>query len=107
MGRHSEGTLVAPQGRRFAICVSRFNWLVTEPLMKGAVETLVRHGVPEDNIDVYKGPGSFELLGVVGRLAEAGVHLGIICLGAIIRGGTPHLAYRAPDATRAPVPLAV
>ncbi len=100
MARHFEGTLAAPQGR-FAICVSRFNWLVTEPLMKGAAETLVRHGVPEDNIDVYKVPGSFELLGVVGRLAEAGGHLGIICLGAIIRGGTPHFDYLASEVARA------
>src|SRR5216683_2846858 len=100
MARHFEGTLAAPQGR-FAICVSRFNWLVTEPLMQGAVETLVRHGVPEDDIDVYKVPGSFELLGVVGRLADAGGHLGRICLGAVTRGGPPHSGSLAPEVFRA------
>jgi len=100
MARQYEGTLTAPGGR-FAICVSRFNGLVTEPLLKGALETLLRHGVPDESIDVYKVPGSFELLGVAGRLAQAGGHVGIICLGAIVRGGTPHFDYLAAGVTRA------
>src|SRR5262249_39731744 len=99
MARQDEGTLAAPDGR-FANCVSRFNGLVTEPLLKGALEALLRHGVPDESIDVYKVPGSFELLGVVGRLAKAGEHVGIICLGAIVRGGTPHFDYLAAGVTR-------
>ena len=98
MARYFEGNLTAPQGR-FAICVARFNSLVTESLLKGALEALGRHGVPDDQIDVYKVPGTFELLALVRRIADAAAHAGIVCLGAIIRGGTPHFEYLASEVT--------
>lgn len=99
MPRIFEGTLVAPQGR-FALCVSRFNSFITEELLKGALDTLVRHGVADDQLDVYRVPGTFELAPLVKRLADAGGHAGVIALGCVIRGGTPHFEYVAGEAAK-------
>lgn len=92
MPRTIEGQLVSPKGR-FAICVSRFNSFITEPLLSGAVDALVRHGVAEGDIDVYRCPGTFELPGVARRVVQGGKHAGVIALGCVIRGGTPHFEY--------------
>ncbi|MGA9526168.1 MAG: 6,7-dimethyl-8-ribityllumazine synthase [Myxococcaceae bacterium] len=92
MPRYFEGTLIPPKGR-FALCVTRFNAFITEELLGGAIDTLVRHGVSSDDIDVYKVPGAFELPSVVRRVAESGTYVGVISLGAVIRGGTPHFEY--------------
>jgi 6,7-dimethyl-8-ribityllumazine synthase len=75
---------------RFAIVVSRFNESITSRLLDGAVETLVAHGVAEDRIDVAWVPGAFEIPTVAGRLAAAGHHVAILCLGAVVRGETSH-----------------
>lgn len=92
MPRFFEGNLVTPKGR-FAICVSRFNAFITEELLKGALDTLVRHGVADGDIDVYRVPGTFELSGLTRKVVETGGYAGVIALGAVIRGGTPHFEY--------------
>lgn len=92
MPRTIEGQLVSPKGR-FAICVSRFNSFITEPLLSGAVDALVRHGVADGDIDVYRCPGTFELPGVARRVVQGGKYAGVIALGCVIRGGTPHFEY--------------
>lgn len=92
MSRTYEGTFVSPQGR-FALCVTRFNAFITEELLGGATDALVRHGVAADDIDVYRVPGAFELPSVVRRVVQGGRYTGVIALGAVIRGGTPHFEY--------------
>ena len=92
MPRFIEGNFVPPKGR-FAICVTRFNAFITEELLTGAVDTLVRHGVADGDIDVYRVPGAFELPSVVRRVVDMGSYAGVIALGAVIRGGTPHFEY--------------
>jgi 6,7-dimethyl-8-ribityllumazine synthase len=87
-----EGTAKGGDGR-YAIVVSRFNQSVTERLLAGAVETLIERGVPEDHIDVAWVPGAFEIPTVASRLASAGRHVAILCLGAVIRGQTKHDEY--------------
>ena len=99
MARYFEGNLVSPKGR-FALCVARFNAFITEELLKGALDALARHGVAEDDVDVYRVPGTFELSGLVRRLAEQDDHAGIISLGAVIRGGTPHFEYVAGEVAK-------
>src|SRR5687768_2439369 len=99
MPRTFEGTLVAPQGR-FALCVSRFNAFITDELLKGAIDALVRHGVADEDLDVIRVPGTFELSGVVRRVAESGRYAGVVALGAVIRGGTPHFEYVAGEVAK-------
>ena len=99
MPRYYEGNLVAPKGR-FAICVSRFNGFITEQLLSGALDALVRHGVKEDSIDVYRCPGTFELSSVVSRAAESEKYVGVVALGCVIRGGTPHFEYVAGEVSK-------
>jgi 6,7-dimethyl-8-ribityllumazine synthase len=94
-----EGSLVAT-GLKFALVVSRFNSLITEQLLAGALDALRRHGVAEEDVDVYRCPGTFELPAVLRRVAAAGGHDAIIALGAVIRGGTPHFEYVAAEATK-------
>jgi 6,7-dimethyl-8-ribityllumazine synthase len=90
--RKHEGTLQAA-GLRFGIVVARFNHLVTEPLLEGAVAALRRHGTAEDAIEVVHVPGSFEAPLFARLLARSGRVDAVICLGAIIRGETPHYDY--------------
>lgn len=94
-----EGNLVAPEGR-FALCVTRFNAFITEELLKGAIDALRRHGVADEALDVYWVPGAFELSGVVRKLADSQKYVGIVALGAVIRGGTPHFEYVAGEAAK-------
>ncbi len=99
MPRFFEGQLVAPKGR-FAICVSRFNSFITEKLLSGALDTLVRHGVADDAIDVYRCPGTWELTGLTRRVAETKQYAGVIALGCVIRGGTPHFEYVSSEVAK-------
>jgi 6,7-dimethyl-8-ribityllumazine synthase len=99
MPRVLEGHLTPPQGR-FALCVSRFNGFITEQLLRGATDALVRHGVTEGDIDVYRVPGTFELPGLVRRLAEGGQYAGLVALGCVLRGGTPHFEYVAGEVSK-------
>jgi 6,7-dimethyl-8-ribityllumazine synthase len=84
-----QGTAAACEGR-FAIVVSRFNDSITGRMLEGARQTLVAHGIPDDRIDVAWVPGAFEIPTAASRLASAGRHAAVICLGAVIRGQTTH-----------------
>jgi 6,7-dimethyl-8-ribityllumazine synthase len=97
MGKVFEGSLDGT-GRRVAIAASRFNRLVTDPLVAGAVEALRRHGVAEADVDVAWAPGSFELPLVAARLAATGRYAGVVALGAVVRGATAHFDYVAGEA---------
>jgi 6,7-dimethyl-8-ribityllumazine synthase len=94
-----EGSLVAT-GLRFAVVVARFNSLVTEQLLSGARDALRRHGVDDETIDVFRCPGTFELPALLRRVAASGHYDGVVALGAVIRGGTPHFEYVAAEATK-------
>jgi 6,7-dimethyl-8-ribityllumazine synthase len=87
-------------GKRFAILVTRFNSLVTEQLVAGAKDCLLRHGAEESAIDLYRVPGAWELPAAAARVAKMEKYDGIIALGCVIRGGTPHFEYVAGEATR-------
>lgn len=94
-----QGTLLA-QGLRFGVIVSRFNEFISAKLLEGAQDALVRHGAREDDIDVAWTPGSFEIPLIAKKMAESGRYNAVICLGAIIRGGTPHFDYIAAEASK-------
>ncbi len=91
---------ISGKGKKVAIVVSRFNEFVTERLVKEAVEELIQNGVEKNDIDVYKVPGSFEIPVVIKRLLEKKKYHGILALGAVIRGDTPHFEYVAGEITR-------
>jgi 6,7-dimethyl-8-ribityllumazine synthase len=94
-----EGKLLA-EGLHFAIVASRFNELIVRRLLGGALDALKRHGADEAEIDVAWVPGGFELPLVAGKLADSGKYDAVICLGAIIRGATPHFEYVAAEASK-------
>ena len=94
-----EGDLSA-KGLRFAILVSRFNSFITDRLLAGALDALARTGCPEQNIEIVKIPGSWEMPVVARELARAKRHDAIIALGAVIRGQTPHFDYVAGETAR-------
>ena len=94
-----EGELQA-KGLKFGIVMSRFNDFITSKLLDGAVDALVRHGAKEDDIDVMKVPGSFEIPMVAKRMALKGVYNAIICIGTVIRGSTPHFEYIAAEVSK-------
>ncbi len=98
MPRVLEGKLV-DKGGRYAIVAARFNALVVEPLVAGAVDTLLRHGVDDGNIDIVRVPGSFELGVTCSRLAKSGDYDAVIALGCVIRGGTAHFEHVAGQAS--------
>jgi len=85
-------------GRRFAVAASRFNRLVTDLLLAGATEALHRHGVAADAVDVAWAPGAFELPLVAQRLAASGRYAGVVAVGAVVRGATPHFDHVAGQA---------
>ena len=89
-----EGSLLG-KGRKVAIVAARFNSLIVDRLVEGAVDQLVRHGVASDDITLVRVPGAFELPLAARRIATAGKHAGIVAVGAVIRGATPHFDYVA------------
>jgi len=89
-----EGNRVATKGR-FAICQSRFNEVVTDALLKGALDMLWRLGVEEEAVDIFRVPGAFELPALVRRVDATQRYVGIVVLGCIIRGQTPHFEHIA------------
>ena len=99
MPRLMEGRLTA-EGFRFAIVVSRFNDFICSRLMEGAVDALVRHGGDEDKISVIKVPGAFEMPLAAKKLVQTGSYDAVICLGAVIRGATPHFEYVAAEVSK-------
>ncbi len=94
-----EGNLSA-KGLKVAIVVSRFNDFISERLQDGAIDTLLRSGAADGDIDIFKVPGSFEMPVVAKTLARNGNHDAIICLGCIIRGATPHFDFVAGEAAK-------
>ena len=90
----------SPTKAKFAIVVGRFNSFIVDSLLDGALDTLRRHGVKEDSITIYKAPGAFEIPLVVKKVADKKQFDGIIALGAVIRGGTPHFEYVAGECTK-------
>ena len=97
--KNIEGKLSA-KGFRFAIIVSRFNSLITEKLLEGAIDCIVRHNGDEKNITIIRIPGSFEIPLTAKKLAKSGKFDAVICLGAVIRGDTPHFDYVANEVTK-------
>jgi 6,7-dimethyl-8-ribityllumazine synthase len=95
-----EGQLTAPTGAKFAILVSRFNEFITSKLLGGAIDALTRHGVEEGEIDIVWAPGSFEIPLLARKLATGDGYEAVICLGAVIRGGTDHYQYVAGEVTK-------
>ena len=85
---------------KIAIVASRFNDFITSNLIGGAVDILVRHNVKEDDINVYKVPGAFEIPLACKRVAESGKYDAVIALGAVIRGSTPHFDYVAAEVSK-------
>jgi 6,7-dimethyl-8-ribityllumazine synthase len=99
MPRIIEGHLDG-KGKRFGIVVSRFNNFISERLLEGALDALVRHGTKDDDIDVLRVPGSFEIPLFAKKLVETGKYNAVICLGALIRGATPHFDYISAECTK-------
>jgi 6,7-dimethyl-8-ribityllumazine synthase len=97
--RTIEGKLVAV-GLKFALVVSRFNSFITERLLEGALDCLRRKGVNEEDLTVVRVPGAWEISLTAKRLAQARSHDGLICLGAVIRGSTPHFDYVAAEVSK-------
>jgi len=87
-------------GKRFGIVLSRFNDMIGRRLLDGALDCLVRHGTADDAIRVVRVPGSFEIPFMAKRLASAGKYDAVICLGAVIRGETPHFDYVAAEVAK-------
>jgi len=94
-----EGQLVAQQ-YKFGIVVSRFNEFISKNLLTGALDSLKRHGAAEENIEVAWVPGSFEIPLVAHRMASSKNYDAVICLGAVIRGNTPHFEYVAAEVSK-------
>jgi 6,7-dimethyl-8-ribityllumazine synthase len=94
-----EGGLQA-KGLKFAVIVSRFNEFITNRLLDGALDSLLRHGAAEQDIDIIKVPGSFEIPLIAKKIASKKSHDAIICLGTIIRGSTPHFEYVASETAK-------
>jgi 6,7-dimethyl-8-ribityllumazine synthase len=94
-----EGKLLG-KGKKVAIIASRFNDFITARLLEGALDALNRHGVADKDITVYRVPGAFEIPSIAKRLASRADIDGIICLGAVIRGSTPHFDYVASEVSK-------
>lgn len=94
-----EGKLLA-EGKKFALVASRFNDFITDRLVSGAMDALLRSGAGDADIDIVKVPGAFEIPLVAKKMAEKGRYHAIICLGAVIRGATPHFEYVSAEVTK-------
>ena len=100
MAQYIEGNLHQGGKYRIALVISRFNSFVTERLLEGALDALQRHGVESDLCKVYRIPGAFEIPLVAKKLAKSKNFDGIICLGAVIKGDTPHFDYVAAEVSK-------
>jgi 6,7-dimethyl-8-ribityllumazine synthase len=99
MPKTTEGKLNA-QGLRFAIVVSRFNDFICEHLLSGALDVLIRNGAADGDIEVFKVPGAFEIPQVAKKVVLSKKFDAVICLGAVIRGATPHFEYIAAEVSK-------
>jgi len=88
------------KGKKFGIVASRFNEFITGKLLEGAVDTLTRHGVSDNNIETVWVPGSFEIPYVAQRMAKSKKYDSVICLGTVIRGSTPHFDYISSETAK-------
>jgi 6,7-dimethyl-8-ribityllumazine synthase len=95
-----EGQLRVEKGDRFALVAARFNEFIVDRLVGGATDCLLRHGGSEGQIDLFRVPGSFELPQIARKVAQSGQYAGIVVLGAVIRGGTPHFDMIAAEVTK-------
>ncbi len=99
MPRILEAKLLA-EGKKFALVVSRFNDFITEKLVSGALDALVRSGARDEDIDLVRVPGAFEIPLMAKRMAAKGRYDAIVCLGAVIRGSTPHFDYVSAEVSK-------
>ena len=99
MSRTIEGKLIA-KDLRFAFIVSRFNDFITSKLLDGAMDAVIRHGGSDENIDIIRVPGAFEMPVVAKKLTEMKKYDAVVCLGAVIRGATPHFEYIASEVAK-------
>ncbi len=99
MSKTYEGNLLG-KGFKFGVVVSRFNEFFSQKLLDGARDALLRHGVAETDIEVAWTPGSFEIPLIAQKMAGTKNYNAVICLGAVIRGGTPHFDYIAAEVTK-------
>jgi len=99
MSKNYQGML-SGKGLKFGIVISRFNEIITGRLLEGARDSLLRHGVNEQDIDIAWTPGSMEIPLAAKKMSETGKYNAIICLGCVIRGGTPHFEYVAAEVNR-------
>jgi len=99
MPKYYEGKLDAG-GLRFGIIVGRFNSFISERLLEGALDALIRHGAQEETIEIARVPGSFEIPLSAQKMAETGRYDALICLGAVIRGATPHFEYVSSEVAK-------
>jgi 6,7-dimethyl-8-ribityllumazine synthase len=99
MPKFHEAKLIA-EGKKFALVVSRFNDFITEKLLSGALDALVRSGTADEDIEVVKVPGAFEIPVVAKKMAKTNRFDAVICLGAVIRGSTPHFDYISAEVSK-------
>jgi len=99
MPKMIEGELQA-KGLKFGIVVSRFNDFITSKLLEGSLDILKRHGAQDKDIEIAKVPGAFEIPFVANKMVQKGKYDAVICLGAVIRGATPHFDYISAEATK-------
>lgn len=99
MAKQYEGTLLG-KGLKFGVVVSRFNEVITSRLFSGARDGFLRHGVEEGDIDSAWTPGCLEIALIAKKMAQSGKYNAVICLGCVIRGGTPHFEYVASEVNR-------
>lgn len=98
MAKILEGKLIG-ENQRFGIVVARFNEFITNKLLSGCMDTLIRHGVEEDNVEIAWVPGAFEMPLIAQKMASRDYDA-VICLGAVIRGATPHFEYVSAEVTK-------
>ena len=99
MPKFHEAKLIA-EGKKFALVVSRFNDFITEKLLSGALDALVRSGAADEDLEVVKVPGAFEIPLVAKKMANTKRFDAVICLGAVIRGSTPHFEYVSAEVSK-------
>jgi 6,7-dimethyl-8-ribityllumazine synthase len=99
MPKFHEAKLIA-EGKKFALVVSRFNDFITEKLLSGALDALIRSGTSDEDIEVVKVPGAFEIPLLAQKMAKTKRFDAVICLGAVIRGSTPHFDYVSAEVSK-------
>ncbi|MBT3363758.1 MAG: 6,7-dimethyl-8-ribityllumazine synthase [Chloroflexi bacterium] len=99
MTKEYEGNLIG-EGLKLGLVTSRFNEFITTRLLDGAKDGLIRHGVKDTDIEVARTPGAFEIPLVAKKMATSGKYDAVICLGAVIKGGTPHFEYVASEVSK-------